>query len=587
MNTTPAIQEGATKLKELLSAWGPFFEQVRPRHDEVLTFELRLPADYLNCKRSLRIAFLSDFPINPPRLTVFPPPWLTWPHADERGRLCLFGFGFPPSAGSATQVVIESIQQFKKLLKIVLPNTNTAERKKEFHREIISYWTLQLPRKTIGKALLLNRPEESCPLFMLTVPKHFLSTISQQNIFSNNLTDLQKFYNSVAGYTPNFRAPSDIGYYFRLESIPSLKLPEPYNFLDWLLPCISGSAHAELSSWHKEHATIPERWFFLDIPGVNPAQIVGIWIGPTRLKGEYFAGLRDKRRAGATAGVSQKFKLSFRNISSHLLTHDKIHSRDTAAAQHKLNEKTILMAGLGSLGSFIAQILVKAGIGKLILVDPDNFCDANIGRHILGIEALGRSKVHALRDFFIQNTPNVEILPIQKHIEFAYNSCDLSCVDSIIVTAASWGAESFLWEQKKHGVAWSLLQAWTEPYVIAGHAIYAPQNGKYSATNLFTPNGEYKNKFTTWEDNGYIPLPACGEGFISGGPISINSIATMVASIAIKSITGQLHSEPKMYSWIGDISLIPQLKGIYTGPPVAPNHVQTIIEHDWPLNAPL
>ncbi|WP_022852565.1 HesA/MoeB/ThiF family protein [Thermodesulfatator atlanticus] len=64
----------------------------------------------------------------------------------------------------------------------------------------------------------------------------------------------------------------------------------------------------------------------------------------------------------------------------------------------RLRASTILVAGLGGLGSFVAEGLVRLGIGGLILVDDDRVSDSDLNRQILyTAEDLGEFKARAAR----------------------------------------------------------------------------------------------------------------------------------------------------------------------------------------------
>ena len=47
---------------------------------------------------------------------------------------------------------------------------------------------------------------------------------------------------------------------------------------------------------------------------------------------------------------------------------------------------------------------------------------------------------------------------------------------------------------------------------------------------MFDPVGRYRHAFTTWPNEGVVPLPACGTGFIPAGPLAIGAAASLVAN---------------------------------------------------------
>lgn len=51
-------------------------------------------------------------------------------------------------------------------------------------------------------------------------------------------------------------------------------------------------------------------------------------------------------------------------------------------ALEKLENAKVIIYGIGGVGSFAVEGLVRAGVGNLSLVDPDNIAVTNINRQI-------------------------------------------------------------------------------------------------------------------------------------------------------------------------------------------------------------
>lgn len=51
--------------------------------------------------------------------------------------------------------------------------------------------------------------------------------------------------------------------------------------------------------------------------------------------------------------------------------------------QRRLMDSSVLVVGVGGLGSTLAQLLCAAGVGRLVLVDPDTVSESNLQRQIL------------------------------------------------------------------------------------------------------------------------------------------------------------------------------------------------------------
>ena len=73
------------------------------------------------------------------------------------------------------------------------------------------------------------------------------------------------------------------------------------------------------------------------------------------------------------------------------------------------SQAAVAVCGLGGLGSHIAAALVRAGIGKLILVDYDRVDVGNLHRQQYGASQVGRFKTEALAENLREMAPYVEL----------------------------------------------------------------------------------------------------------------------------------------------------------------------------------
>ena len=73
--------------------------------------------------------------------------------------------------------------------------------------------------------------------------------------------------------------------------------------------------------------------------------------------------------------------------------------------QKKLRNARVAVAGLGGLGSNIAVMLARSGIGELLLVDFDTVDVTNLNRQMYLIPQLGKPKAEALPEILYQINP--------------------------------------------------------------------------------------------------------------------------------------------------------------------------------------
>ncbi|MFM4805307.1 HesA/MoeB/ThiF family protein [Aeromonas bivalvium] len=90
------------------------------------------------------------------------------------------------------------------------------------------------------------------------------------------------------------------------------------------------------------------------------------------------------------------------------------------AGQARLKGKSVLIVGLGGLGSPLALYLAGAGVGTLWLADGDTVDSSNLPRQILfDGEGLRRSKAELARERLSQHNPHVELIAINQRLDAA------------------------------------------------------------------------------------------------------------------------------------------------------------------------
>ena len=84
-------------------------------------------------------------------------------------------------------------------------------------------------------------------------------------------------------------------------------------------------------------------------------------------------------------------------------------------ALSKLNKSSVLLFGVGGVGGFIAEALIRSGVGKLTVVDNDVISPSNINRQIIALNStVGKDKVSVIKDRLKDINPKAEITAIKK-----------------------------------------------------------------------------------------------------------------------------------------------------------------------------
>lgn len=84
---------------------------------------------------------------------------------------------------------------------------------------------------------------------------------------------------------------------------------------------------------------------------------------------------------------------------------------------NKINNTTVLVIGLGGVGSFALESLVRNGIGKLIIVDNDTIDITNLNRQIMSLHSnIGYFKTDVWEQRILEINPNCIVKKITKFI---------------------------------------------------------------------------------------------------------------------------------------------------------------------------
>lgn len=80
----------------------------------------------------------------------------------------------------------------------------------------------------------------------------------------------------------------------------------------------------------------------------------------------------------------------------------------------KLQNSNVIVFGVGGVGSFAAEAIARAGVGKMTIVDFDDVDITNINRQIPALHStVGKYKVDVMKDRILDINPNIDIKAIR------------------------------------------------------------------------------------------------------------------------------------------------------------------------------
>lgn len=138
-------------------------------------------------------------------------------------------------------------------------------------------------------------------------------------------------------------------------------------------------------------------------------------------------------------------------------------SQRNVPGQATLAGRRVALVGCGTIGGFLAELLVKSGAGlgrgELLLIDPDYLAPQNVGRHRLGLNYVLQNKATALATELRLGAPTANICDCPSAVE----QVDLSQADLVINATGEEALGHLLtreWEKSKLFVP--TLTVWIE-----------------------------------------------------------------------------------------------------------------------------
>lgn len=106
----------------------------------------------------------------------------------------------------------------------------------------------------------------------------------------------------------------------------------------------------------------------------------------------------------------------------------------------KLQNARVAVFGIGGVGSYAAEALVRAGVGHLLFVDGDAVAESNLNRQLVALRStLGQNKAAVMRERALDISPETDIQTFEGFFdESTADSFDFSrfsyvadCIDSV------------------------------------------------------------------------------------------------------------------------------------------------------------
>ncbi|WP_436262707.1 ThiF family adenylyltransferase [Natronocella acetinitrilica] len=476
------------------------------------------------------------FPYTPVRVAVADaPPILTWPHLEKGVFLCTLSQDAAVSSDNPVSATLQILGDACRLVEENLLGCNTDD----FRQEFLSYWALAVDRCALQYISLLDPRGPSRSISMWWGQRTRVAGEDSHSLYRW----LKRW-----GADP------------RLEFLHGMLvwLPEP------LLPAEYPRTVADVRALARERS--PEAEEILETLMASGPQSFDVVIGAPTVNGACLAAVTMRRPSpqGAPGRQQDGLTKGFRpgRVPESLLAaryrsgvtrvikanveradHEWIHGRDQDPRQDRLRQFRVAVLGCGSLGGPVARMLAQAGVGNLLLVDPEDLGWSNVSRHNLGVPSVNRGKSREVGREIERAYPHLrEITARQERVGLDATDLqkDLLSCDLIISAMGNWPAESFLNDLQKDNNAFPpVIYGWLEPQAAAAHALLVEREGpclRCGTDDLGRPH----RTVTVWRDaDANRQAPACGAQFTPYGPSELAWGHALLAEAAIDALLGE------------------------------------------------
>lgn len=481
------------------------------------------------------------FPAGYPRTALVDrPPHLEWPHVERDGVLCLLPIGAEVDPDDPAEVALNLFGRSARLVSELLEG-GIVDR--DFREEFLTYWFYASDGDAPTVRSLL-RPEGPSRTVRIHRDDRGDVTVAEDD------RQLAEWFHNLAGGTGARRAR-------RGEPAALIWLPEP--FLPSTYPvtgadvrsvaeAVGGGASEALAE--VATGTTGEALVLFGAVGRGGPGLVAVTTQiadrPRRARGGAEHPLtKGFRHRPLPAGIAAERMFSATPLLRSTVQRadaEWIHGRGADARTAGLLRRRVVIVGCGSLGSSVAVRLSKAGVGRLDLVDHERLSWSNVGRHELGAEDVGRSKVEALAERIRRQLPHLDVHAQALDVRgFMLSHEDvLDEADLVVCATGSWDAEAAVdaWRASRSREV-PVLYGWMEDRALAAHAVTIAGGGGCLRCG-FDRTGTPVFPAIRWPEGRPVDEePACGNHYQPYGAVELGHAVDLVSRAALDALLDQ------------------------------------------------
>lgn len=234
-----------------------------------------------------------------------------------------------------------------------------------------------------------------------------------------------------------------------------------------------------------------------------------------------------------------------------------LHMRERGGASLELLNKHVTVLGCGAVGSVVADTLAAAGVGKLTLVDADEYSEDNVFRHVLSPIYIGFPKTLGLKHELQTKYPGLTVESEAVTAQQWFNGTNLENTDGVVIAFGAPSIErTFARAFRKRNCQLPMVFTWLEALDLGGHSVLM-WTGKPGCLDCLYRDEEGSSSLhprtSFLEPNQHVTrnLTGCASVFVPYGALQSRKTGLMAAEQILSALVGTAPERAYRY-WVGD-----------------------------------
>lgn len=297
-------------------------------------------------------------------------------------------------------------------------------------------------------------------------------------------------------------------------------------------------------------------WGELFGPSKNGPKRLALLVSvPRQAGGRSLVGIAFGAHRGIVDGKAPVTPLTMRR-------HTPSYMRERGGASLDLLGKHVVVLGAGAIGCVVVDTLAAAGVGKITIVDHDEYSEDNVFRHLLQPLYIDIGKPTGLQLALERRYPGLNITPVCTTAQNWLRTADFSKYDGIVLAFGAPSIErSFSRVLKDKRFDLPIVFTWLEALDLGGHSVLMWTKGEGCLDCAYRddeglPSLALRTSFLEPNQPVTRNLTGCAGAFVPFGPIQARRTGLLATEHILSAMTavagGNQGRDPSYRFWVGE-----------------------------------